>query len=272
MPAYLVGWNPKESSFTDERFRAEFPDGPGDWSIGNRKAPPEPGSTFFFLRLGKEPKGIIGYGTISDEIDRRGHWRDDKYKRGQKETYVGLDFERIVNCLEDPECVLTLDILRHADLAHAHWTPQQALTKLKDDSDVRRLKQLFDELQGDGDPPQEPEGNDPHHRLFIEGGRRFVAARTTPARSRLLIKLKKQLVFEQTGRLACEVCDFDFALRYGGLGKGLIEGHHRKRISLRKKPGPSSLEDIALVCSNCHTVLETSGLTPEELRSRITLP
>jgi len=73
MPAYLFGWNPKESSFTDEHFRAEFPEGPGDWSIGKQKTPPEPGSAFFFLRLGREPKGIIGYGTISDEIYTDGH-------------------------------------------------------------------------------------------------------------------------------------------------------------------------------------------------------
>jgi len=37
MSTYLLSWNPKKSSFTDERYRAEFPDGPGNWDIGSLK-------------------------------------------------------------------------------------------------------------------------------------------------------------------------------------------------------------------------------------------
>jgi hypothetical protein len=39
MSAYLLSWNPKRSSFTDERYRDEFPDSPGDWLELSSDAP-----------------------------------------------------------------------------------------------------------------------------------------------------------------------------------------------------------------------------------------
>ncbi|MBV9488674.1 MAG: hypothetical protein JO069_02985 [Verrucomicrobia bacterium] len=212
MSAYLLVWSAKKSSFTDERYREELPEGPGSWSNGKRKAPAEPGSDFFFLRVGREPKGIIGYGTITSEGYPDDHWDDDKYERGENEIYCDLKFERWTDCLNHPERVLTLDILRHAGLTHTDWTPQRTVAELKDPSDVSRLKELFDELQQQDQPTQEPDGNDPRERVFIEGGRRFVAARSRPARDRVLVTTKKKFVLARTGRLACEGCNFDFTL------------------------------------------------------------
>jgi 5-methylcytosine-specific restriction protein A len=46
-----------------------------------------------------------------------------------------------------------------------------------------------------------------------------------------LTRWKKRAVQQSTGRLACEVCDFDFAARYGALGEGFIESHHIRPLS-----------------------------------------
>lgn len=64
-------------------------------------------------------------------------------------------------------------------------------------------------------------------------------------------------LFEDThnGRLFCEICKFEFSAIYGELGKGFIEGHHLVPLSEIDKETITKVEDIAIVCSNCHRML-----------------
>ena len=48
---------------------------------------------------------------------------------------------------------------------------------------------------------------------------------------------------------------FDFQIVYGDLGKGFIEAHHRTPLSELKGEKTTKLDDLALVCSNCHRML-----------------
>ncbi len=57
------------------------------------------------------------------------------------------------------------------------------------------------------------------------------------------------------GRLACAVCKFDFAERYGAVGEGYIECHHTLPLSELEGERRTRLVDLALVCSNCHRML-----------------
>jgi 5-methylcytosine-specific restriction enzyme A len=66
---------------------------------------------------------------------------------------------------------------------------------------------------------------------------------------------KKKTIFKRTGKLECEVCTFDFNDEYGELGKGFIECHHTKPLSSYAGSTETSLDDLALVCSNCHRML-----------------
>ncbi|PFH86482.1 hypothetical protein COI44_12675 [Bacillus sp. AFS088145] len=70
-----------------------------------------------------------------------------------------------------------------------------------------------------------------------------------------VIKLAKELFLQQHGKLFCEVCGFDFKENYGDIGEGYIEGHHTKPISEMGETEQTMVEDIALVCSNCHRML-----------------
>ena len=70
-----------------------------------------------------------------------------------------------------------------------------------------------------------------------------------------LTESKKKLVLKNTGKLECEVCDFDFYEKYGDLGKGFIECHHIKQLSTYISNQKTLVEDLALVCSNCHRML-----------------
>ena len=74
----------------------------------------------------------------------------------------------------------------------------------------------------------------------------------------------------QTGQLACEVCRFDFARKYGDLGQDYIECHHVEPLHVGGEKARSA-EDLALLCSNCHRMIHRKPPwpTPAELRELI---
>lgn len=68
-------------------------------------------------------------------------------------------------------------------------------------------------------------------------------------RDRSLVLKKKASVKKPI----CECCKFDFSNTYPNLGDGFIECHHRIPINQGKRI--TRLEDLALVCANCHRML-----------------
>ncbi|WP_324701309.1 HNH endonuclease [Micrococcus sp. HOU01] len=72
------------------------------------------------------------------------------------------------------------------------------------------------------------------------------------------------------GQIACEVCGFDFGATYGDVGRGYIEVHHVRPLH-DSGPVLTRLEDLALLCSNCHRMIHRSRpwLNPSELAERL---
>lgn len=86
-------------------------------------------------------------------------------------------------------------------------------------------------------------------------------------------RLRRKKLEEVAGagrRPTCEVCEFDFGQAYGTVGEGYIEVHHRLPLHA-SGPRVTRLEDLSLVCSNCHRMLHRSKkwLAPEDLRGRL---
>lgn len=71
----------------------------------------------------------------------------------------------------------------------------------------------------------------------------------------LIVKAKEKFKEEHDGKIYCEVCDFDFFVNYGELGEGFIEAHHTKAVSEMAEGERTDVKDIAMVCSNCHSML-----------------
>lgn len=63
---------------------------------------------------------------------------------------------------------------------------------------------------------------------------------------------EKRKAAAATGTLACEVCGFDFKVAYGDLGAGYIEVHHTKPVHTLIAGTKTKLDDLALLCANCH--------------------
>lgn len=89
-----------------------------------------------------------------------------------------------------------------------------------------------------------------------------------------IVRQKKDQVMAQSGFLACEACVFSFADYYGEIGEGYIECHHRVPLSNFKVEKMTTLDDLALVCSNCHRMLHRTIdiLSVEDLRTLIQYP
>ena len=86
-----------------------------------------------------------------------------------------------------------------------------------------------------------------------------------------IVLLKKKQTLNRTGKLACEACVFEFQSFYGDIGKNFIECHHRVPLSNFKVASKTTLDDLSLVCSNCHRMLHKSidTISVEDLRMMI---
>ena len=74
-------------------------------------------------------------------------------------------------------------------------------------------------------------------------------------RNRELVKKKKADTLKRTGSLSCEVCSFDFAKAYGVRGEGFAEVHHTKPLHTLQPGTKTKLEDLAVLCANCHRMV-----------------
>jgi len=90
-------------------------------------------------------------------------------------------------------------------------------------------------------------------------------------RSRELVESKKHQAIDRFGRLECEACRFDFERNYGEFGKGYMECHHLKPISALSAPERTRLDDLALICANCHRIIHRPSvwLTIPQLKAAI---
>ncbi len=90
----------------------------------------------------------------------------------------------------------------------------------------------------------------------------------TRERSRKLVEAKKRSVIASGHSLTCEICNFNFERSYGPRAEGIIEVHHLRPIHTLSPGEITILEDLALVCANCHRVIHSQRewLTPDQVR------
>jgi 5-methylcytosine-specific restriction protein A len=86
-------------------------------------------------------------------------------------------------------------------------------------------------------------------------GRLLTRMHLTRERNRTLIRKKREAVLRETGHLACEACGFDFNATYGAHGTGFIEVHHVSPLYTLKPGLRTRLQDLAVLCANCHRMI-----------------
>lgn len=139
---YLFAWNPK---------LWDWPELPRDiaklarrgyfdleWSSG-RARNVEPGGRAFLVKLGVEPKGIYGAGTVMTAPVERLHWREDAAAQGRTTGYVML---RLDTLLAEP--IVTFDDLGKPPFARYRWAVRQSGTRVPSTL-ADALERLWDE-------------------------------------------------------------------------------------------------------------------------------
>lgn len=86
-------------------------------------------------------------------------------------------------------------------------------------------------------------------------GRLLTRVHIARERNQKLVESKRAQVMRKNGKLACEVCDFDFGAVYGDRGTGFIECHHIEPVESFAQGHKTHLDDLALVCANCHRIV-----------------
>lgn len=89
---------------------------------------------------------------------------------------------------------------------------------------------------------------------FPEGKEKYKQHRYLERDGKIARRAKAQRL-ATTGKLECEVCQFDFGVRYGEVGHGFIEAHHKTPVAQLGGAKKTKIEDLALVCPNCHRML-----------------
>lgn len=96
--------------------------------------------------------------------------------------------------------------------------------------------------------------NDSSSKEFLEGDKK-VAFHFYRERNSKLIKAKKHSFIREYGKLFCEVCEFNFQDNYGDRGKDFAEIHHNVPISSSDFMRSTQLDDLSVLCSNCHRMI-----------------
>jgi len=99
-----------------------------------------------------------------------------------------------------------------------------------------------------------------------EEGKQYVSETTFRKRNMSLIDAKKS-----SSDYKCEVCGMNFEEVYGKIGKDYIIAHHKNPIGGRRGSSKTTMDEIALVCSNCHDMLHRKNppISVEELRNQL---
>ncbi len=93
-------------------------------------------------------------------------------------------------------------------------------------------------------------------------------------RNQTVVSLAKSQLAATDALLRCQVCGFSFVETYGEIGRGFIEAHHRQPVAELKSGSRTSVDDIALLCANCHRMIHRADRTltldvlGQRLRSR----
>jgi len=208
-----------------------------------------------FIKRSGAGGGIVARGTMAElpvprkQVKRPEHLRDDLWKTTPPEDVpvVGIQLDEVRLSAEEG-MILTSELEALPELAgHPLVTFRQGTVFRLSAGQVVGLYQAWGgEISQAGKKAE-------------EGQRRLVTHQRIE-RNRKLIEDKKSAFRKEHGRLYCEVCETDFESMYAELwNERAIEAHHLKPLSQLDLPVITTLEDLILVCSNCHKLIHQTA-------------
>ena len=144
--------------------------------------------------------------------------------------------------------------------------PSSPCTLTASEADKLRLK-FLSVAQGDNVSPDDetlPDVED------AEEGGGHLRTHLVRERNRGLRNAKLREAGATNPALPCEVCGFEFRTSYGDRGDGFAEVHHLQPFTGPPSSRVTTLNDLAVVCANCHRMLHQPPFcTLTDLRSEV---
>ena len=94
--------------------------------------------------------------------------------------------------------------------------------------------------------------------VAIEGGR-ALATHLRRERSRQLTEAKRRTQIAEQGQLQCEGCDLTAAQLPKKIGEACFEVHHRAPLGSMLAASATKLNDLAILCANCHRLIHRTN-------------
>lgn len=260
MKTYLFTWNPKKWPWKDLALRAtESAAGKiifEPWSCSANFKRIKEGDRAFLVKLGStNNNGIIASGWVKSDPKSGIHWNPEKAALGEKTFFADCEWERLLN--PDVDEPLLLSELKKGKLASMHWTPQSSGVQISD-AIVEELEEKW--ATHIGKTPLAIVAADPE-LAAVEGAERLRLVRHRKREQSLRDAKVAEAKKFGNGKLKCEVprCGFEFEAIYGELGRDYAQVHHLKPLADRTKPSLTKLDDLAVVCANCHAMIHRGG-------------
>jgi 5-methylcytosine-specific restriction endonuclease McrA len=107
------------------------------------------------------------------------------------------------------------------------------------------------------------------HTVAATEGRRRLVLHLQRERNQTVVRNKKK----QAASFDCEVCGFSFGRDYGSAASDYCEVHHLLPLSEVEHTTRTRMEDLAILCANCHRVvhLRNPPYTLDEVRRMLAL-
>ena len=144
---WLITWNKNNWHWENFAGKCEMTKA-GDtfvesWACANSN--PQIGDEVFLIKLGEQPRGIIGHGTVEQTVYEKPHYDTTKAAEGKTEKAIDVKFDRLINY--DTEKIISQDELNEK-CAEQHWSPQNSGIEIKHEV-LPRLRALWEAVSQD---------------------------------------------------------------------------------------------------------------------------
>lgn len=261
METVLLAWNPRRfpwGSLEDELTQLRKGGSVTTrWSVGNRTTL-SAGSRFFLIRLGVEPRGLVGSGWITSEPFEDLHWDHDRAKRGDTTRYADIYFDYLS---ETP--LIDIEQLKSPPFSRVNWSTQISGIAIEEQVAIN-LEKLWAERTNGGPPIGLEELSTAKPAILSHSSRVYVNRYERSPRARALC------LAHHGNR--CSACQIILSEKYGNCAENVVHVHHLIPLSdILEGYEIDPINDLRPVCPNCHAVIHSRmpPYTIEELREII---
>jgi 5-methylcytosine-specific restriction protein A len=265
---FLFTWNPQKWNWIDLQESIDHLENVGyiarRWSCGNSKNIKK-GDRVFLVRLGEEPRGIIGSGYAKSSYYVSPHWDGTE---GKTANYIDIEFDILIN--PEKNKPFSKDDLDKVDPNKTQqWFPQQSGISIKPEILSSLESNWFDFIRENKYIGTAFLSNDvlaDETESFMEGKSKEV----TQTRYERNPQARKTCLKHHG--YSCQICEFNFEKTFGEIGRGFIHVHHINAIAgIGKEYEIDPKKDLIPVCPNCHAMIHSKrpAFTVDEIKAII---